>query len=218
MRVRFPLAWNITKNKNKNINILLKEKNYIKLKNTKPEFFYSFHFSSIFYPNSLKNINLFIRSTINREDNMSSNRNGTYKNNKILLKQSYLLMTWIHYLCKIQSKNLLKNEVKTNVKKPSFFIHPYRQSKLTIIRAPLAHKTFSQEQFLQRYYRISVSFKPDFEKKIDFINSVNGSIYASNFIRNNIPFISTNLLFLKKISYVYTSKDPYFYSYNNFKN
>lgn len=214
MRVRFPLAWFIFKNK-KILNNIIKEKNYNKIKkNTKPNLFYSFHFSSIFYPGSLKNVNLFLRSTINREDTMSSSRNGTYKNNKILLKQSYLLISWIHYLCKAP-EDLTNSNI--NKKKPSFFIHPYKQSKLTLIRSPLAHKTFSQEQFLNRYYRISVSFKPNFSSSVDVIESVNGSIYAATYIRNNIPFISTNLLFLKKISYFYSSKDSNFYSYSIFK-
>ena len=145
---------------------------------------------------------------------MSSSRNGTYKNNKILLKQSYLLISWIHYLCKAP-EDLTNSNI--NKKKPSFFIHPYKQSKLTLIRSPLAHKTFSQEQFLNRYYRISVSFKPNFSSSVDVIESVNGSIYAATYIRNNIPFISTNLLFLKKISYFYSSKDSNFYSYSIFK-
>jgi hypothetical protein len=143
---------------------------------------------------------------------LSSYRNGTYKNNKVLLKQSYLLISWIHYLCKTPE------DINYGITKklPSFFIHPYRQSKLTIIRSPLAHKTFSQEQFLNRYYRISVSFRPNTSGCDNLISSVNGSIYASNHIRNNIPFISTNLLFLKRISYFYSSCDPHFYSYTHF--
>ena len=212
MRVRFPLAWFILKNK-KHLSVIIKEKNYKKItKSNKSNFFYSFHFSSIFYPGSLKNVNLFLRSTINREDTLSSYRNGTYKNSKILLKQSYLLISWIHYLCKTPED--IKEGI--NKKLPSFFIHPYKQSKLTIIRSPLAHKTFSQEQFLNRYYRISVSFKPNTSSCDNIISSINGSIYASNHIRNNIPFISTNLLFLKRISYFYSSSDFYFYSYNHF--
>jgi ribosomal protein S10 len=197
------------------LNNIIKEKNYIKItKNIKPRFFYSFHFSSIFYPGSLKNVNLFLRSSINREDNISSYRNGTYKNNKILLKQSYLLISWIHYLCKTPED---LNNTNLNKKLPSFFIHPYKQSKLTLIKSPLAHKTFSQEQFLNRYYKISVSFKPNFSDSVNSINSVNGSIYASICIRNNIPLISTNLLFLKKMSYSYTSNDIKYYSYYYFK-
>ena len=218
MRVRFPLAWIITKRK-KLLNILIKEKSYnILNKSNKPNFFYSFHFSSIFYPGSLKNINLFLRSSINKSDDTLISKNGTFRNNKILLKQSYLLITWIHYLCKTNEDS---NTKQTNnlTKKPSFFIHPYSQSKTTLIKSPLAHKTFSQEQFLTRYYRISVSFKPNTTlNNNDLIGSINGSIYSANFISSNVPLISTNLLFLKRMSYIYNSNDPNFYSYYFFKN
>jgi hypothetical protein len=144
---------------------------------------------------------------------MSSYRSGTYKNNKIIVKQSYLLISWIHYLCKAPESDLNSSN---SIKLPSFFIHPYKQSKITLIRSPLAHKTFSQEQFLNRYYRLSVSFKPNVSNVDISVMSVNGSVYASNYIRNNIPFISTNLLFLKRISYFYTSSDSLFFSYNHF--
>ena len=196
------------------MNTIIKEKFHRKLKQiNKPKFFYSFHFSSIFYPGSLKHINLFLRSAINKNDSTPLSKNGTYKNNKILLKQSYLLITWIHYLCK--NNNDITG--KRPEKQPSFFIHPYSQSKTTLIRSPLAHKTFSQEQFLTRYYYISVSFKPcSVLLSSDVINSVNGSVYSSNFIKNNVPIISTNLLFLKKISYFYNSKDSVYYSYHIF--
>jgi len=113
----------------------------------------------------------------------------------------------MHYLSKNNDKN---KEL------PAFFIHPYSQSKYTHLKAPIAHKTFSQEQFIIRNYNISVSFKPMVQNNVNTIKSVNGSIYASNFVRNNIPFIGTNLFFLKKISYSYNSLDSSYYSYYNF--
>ena len=85
MWVRFPLAWAIQNNNLKYKAI--KEKIYLE-KSTYPKFFYTFKFSSIFYPGSIKNISLFIKSTIDRESTTSENRVGTYKNTKILIKQS----------------------------------------------------------------------------------------------------------------------------------
>ena len=217
MRVRFPLAW-IIKQQKKLINVLIKEKSYFLLNSTnQPKFFYAFHFSSIFYPGSLKNINLFLRSAMHNT-NLSSCKNGTFRNNKIILKQSYLLITWIHYLCK-SKEDLNYSITAQHIKKPSFFVHPYSQSKITLIKSPLAHKTFSQEQFLTRYYGISVSFQPNTTLSThDIIDSVNGSIYSSSFIRDNVPLLSTNLLFLKRMSYFYNSSDLVFYSYYFFKN
>lgn len=213
MRVRFPLAWIIIKHK-KTLNILVKQRLRNKINETaKPTFFYSYRFSSIFYPGSLKNINLFLRASTNKNDTELLSKNGTYKNNKIIIKQSYLLITWIYYLCKNTDNHDDKNRNNFD-KKPSFFIYPYSQSKTTLIRSPLAHKTFSQEQFLTRYYSISVSFKPFNSLQCnDVVDSVNGSVYSSNFIRNQTPIISTNLFFLKKISYIYSSSDLEYYSY-----
>lgn len=215
MRVRFPLAWIIIKKK-RIINLLIKENAYAMLnKNNKPKFFYSFKFSSMFHPGSLKNINLFLRSSMHKNEDNLIFRNGTFKNNKILVKQSYLLIKWIHYLCNFEESKESKTAELS--KKPSFFIHPYSQSKTTLIKAPLAHKTFSQEQFFKRYYKISVSFVPSNTLSSDeIVNSVNGSIYCSIFIRDNLPMISTNLLFLKRTSYSYNSTDSHFYSYHFF--
>ena len=211
MRVRFPLAWFIK------INRILKENLYKSVVNKKKsKFFYSFRFASLFYPGSLKNINLFIRSSINKDINISGNKNGSFKNNKILIKQSYLLAIWMHYLSKPKYKTPQQNTNQI-VKLPAFFIHPYSQSKITTIKAPIGQKTFSQEQFLIRYYNISISFKPYVkENKNYLLNSVNESLYLSQFVRWNIPFISTNILFLKKISYSYNSYDKFFLSYYNF--
>ena len=41
---------------------------------------------------------------------------------------------------------------------PSFFIYPTRNYMTTILKAPMAHKTFSQEQFGVRYYSLSIAF------------------------------------------------------------
>jgi hypothetical protein len=77
----------------KELSLLIKEKSYkFNKKNIYSKFFYSFKFASIFYPGSIKNISLFIRSSINKDDTSSKNRNGTFKNTKILIKQSYLLV------------------------------------------------------------------------------------------------------------------------------
>ena len=192
----------------KELSLLIKEKSYkFNKKNIYSKFFYSFKFASIFYPGSIKNISLFIRSSINKDDTSSKNRNGTFKNTKILIKQSYLLVIWMHYLSK-------KKNDETTGKLPSFFIYPYSQSKFTHIKAPIAHKTFSQEQFMIRYYNISVSFKPsNEERKNKTLSSVNKALYAANFIRSNLPFLGTNMLFLKKINYMYNSTDENFYSY-----
>jgi hypothetical protein len=80
---------------------------------------------------------------------------------------------------------------------PSFFVYPIRQSRLTYLKAPMAHKTFSQEQFLTKSYTMSISFNNNF--LANPINSVNSSIYTILFIRKNLPLFESNLIFLKKL-------------------
>jgi len=55
---------------------------------------------------------------------------------KILGKQSYVLLVWFFYLtsvCRSQASIL------------GFFVYPKRVTEFTILKAPTAHKTFSQE-------------------------------------------------------------------------
>lgn len=43
--------------------------------------------------------------------------------------------------------------------RPSLFVQPIKRRRFTIIKAPMAHKTFSQEQYLFQTYRLTVAFK-----------------------------------------------------------
>ena len=72
----------------------------------------------------------------------------TKKYKKLFVKQSYLLMTWVWY---IQQKH-------TSSIKPSFVFKPTKLNKLTLIKSPMAHKTFSQEQFQFKFYSLLISF------------------------------------------------------------
>lgn len=49
-----------------------------------------------------------------------------------------MLLTWAYYLTASKNKTF---------KKPSISIKPIKQSKFTSLKAPMAHKTFSQEQY-----------------------------------------------------------------------
>jgi len=101
---------------------------------------YSLSFVSLLTPATLINTRLFIFQKKNQHAN------------KILIKQSYLLLTWISYLQKQTTDGVVKQ-------KPSFSFRPIKQSKITITKAPMAHKTFSQEQFLVRFFKLKVLFR-----------------------------------------------------------
>jgi hypothetical protein len=70
----------------------------------------------------------------------------------------------------------------------------------------MAHKTFSQEQFLLKFYSLSISFHTN-QNATSLPHSVNASIFIALKLRQSLPFFSTNLLFLKQIRLSYKATD-----------
>jgi len=140
---------------------------------------YVFSFVSLITPHKLTNLRLF---------NVNNNFNLTKKYKKLFVKQSYLLMTWVWY---IQQKH-------NQSKKPSFVFKPKQISKLTLLKSPMAHKTFSQEQFQFKYYTLLISFTIDWTS-VQHLN-VNQSLFLLLNLKNQIPFVETNFFFLKKFT------------------
>lgn len=166
---------------------------------------YTFKFASIISPGSLKDMTLSYRSSLNR---------ATPKNN-IYIKQSYVLLTWMTYIREVHLESKTKKNKETSdfeedsVLTPSFFIHPPKKSKLTFLKAPMAHKTFSQEQFINKSYHLTISFNNAFRNQ-STIDNINNSLYIALYLRStNLP-TETNLLFLKKLRISLTSKDSNF--------
>jgi ribosomal protein S10 len=134
--------------------------------------------------------------------------------NTIYVKQSYVLLTWMTYIRETHSSNVSQN-VSTNeleedsLSTPSFFVHPPKKARLTFLKAPMAHKTFSQEQFINQSYNLTISFNSTFRKQAN-INTVNNSLYIALHLRNMLLPVETNLLFLKKQRTSITSNDKRF--------
>lgn len=105
---------------------------------------------------------------------------------------------------------------------PGFFIYPTKNYKTTTLKAPMAHKTFSQEQFMIRYYFLSITFYTHFTKELGFAhnsnssNSLNNSLFYSVYIIKSIQPISTNLLLLKRYSLSFYSLGGNYFSYHTF--
>jgi hypothetical protein len=109
-------------------------------------------FGSLFAPAAFKDLCLFFRNT--------SKYNSFLKNKsdkRILVKQSYILLMWLNYIATISGMTS-KSSIKKKKTCPSFFVYPFRNYKTTIIKAPMAHKTHSQEQFMIRFYKFSITF------------------------------------------------------------
>jgi ribosomal protein S10 len=123
------------------------------------------------------------------------------------------------YIREIQSTNITsKGRTQTGdtgdteedkVSTPSFFVHPSKQNRLTFLKAPMAHKTFSQEQFMNKSYNLTISFNNVFREQ-STINSVNNSLYTALYLRTAYLPAETNLLFLKKLRISITCKDERF--------
>ena len=153
---------------------------------------YSLTFKSIIPLGTIKNIRLILQF-----------KPQTNKSKKLLVKQSYMLFTWMFYI----ENNL--SSCKTNTT-PRFFIRPTTRSTFTQIKAPMAHKTFSQEQFVIKSYSLQISFTSKYNLSSNSIDSLNKSMLVATSLRKFVPFLETNLFFLKKMTFnIYSSDQKY---------
>ena len=113
---------------------------------------------------------------------------------RLMVKNSYLLFTWFYYLNSIYIK---RHKFDPNLV-PAFFTKPSKVSKFTITKAPMAHKTFSQEQYKVKFYRFLFKFTFRFNY---LPASVNGLIFLINFLKYSFFFFETNFFFLNRIRF-----------------
>jgi hypothetical protein len=90
---------------------------------------------------------------------------------------------------------------------------PCRKSKHTAAKAPMAHKTFSQEQFIVKYYFLTFRTTT---KPIDSINftSVNNALLISNIFYNASFFSGTNLFLLYRARSWFSTSDTRFLKFS----
>lgn len=177
-----------------------------RVQNSSTKIQHTIKFGSIFAPDSLRGVNLLFRSS-SAYNSLLTNK----PSRKILVKQSYIFMVWVNYLC---SQN---SEYSSTGKNPAFFVYPKRNYKTTIMKAPMAHKTYSQEQFMIRFYNFSITFHSDCSvRNNEALNSISRSGYFAHFLKKAVPFIGTNMLFISKYSLVFRAKDSLFFSLTRF--
>lgn len=149
---------------------------------------YLLQFKTIISPGSIKNIRL-LNKVVEKNNNTK----------KIYIKQSYILLVWINYLKKVNQKEKIG----------FIFFKPKKQKKITIIKAPMAHKTFSQEQFLFKYFNLTLVFYLNNFKQYKQLN-INQSIKYYFLQKKKLKYISTNLFFLHRIVVITPVKDKSF--------
>lgn len=109
------------------------------------------------------------------------------KESKILVKQSYLLLTWFYYL------NFCDN-VRTEKLQLKFFVLPIKKLIFTSLKAPIAHKNWSKEQFKKKLFKIKINFKAPLSTVV-LLNTINKTIFSLLIVKKMFFNFSTNLFF-----------------------
>ena len=123
---------------------------------------------------------------------------------RLLVKRSYLLISWVYYL----SASLTKAEADF---KPKIAILPARSSLYTLTKAPMAHKTNSKEQFRFKFYNFKFSLNLKVVSRLVPKSAVH-TAHALSIVKQTFPVFETNSLFLKNYSVTYPSKDNNFFA------
>ena len=159
--------------------------NFDTLINIKQLFFYSFTFYSLFP----LNYNLLNTAIILNQIKIKK---------KLYIKQFYLLLTWLNYLTfwKIYYK-ITNITSKLKFAFPTFAILPIKSKFYSFQKAPMAHKTWSFEQYQFLFYQLKIQlFFSNF-----FLNyklTINESLLLLLLIKKYFPLFESNLLFLKQ--------------------
>jgi hypothetical protein len=190
-----PASPNITKYYYQHLNFthLLKKNTYNNLDYFK-KIEYSFYFVSLIPPFLSDNLHFLTKLS-------------TY-NKKLLLKQSYILLTWFYYLSFLNSN---ANKKKTL----SFFVFPSINKIFTNVKSPMAHKNWSKEQYKFEFYKINIKFKSTLREENE-INSVNAATLFTLISKKNFPHFETNLFFLKYYRFLFIFYDNFFFNYYRF--
>lgn len=125
---------------------------------------------------------------------------------KASVKQSYILLTWFYYLTFISQES--SSKIKLNL-----CVLPKKKKIFTLVKAPMAHKTRSKEQYKFQFYSYKISFSSIFLKN-NSIDSVNKALLFSLITKKSFPQFETNLLFLKYYKVIFHFTDSTFFNYN----
>lgn len=152
---------------------------------------FSFYFTSLISPFLVNNLRFITNDQISKK--------------KILLKQSYILLSWFYYLTFLNQKMTTKNNLK-------FVILPNSRRIFTLTKAPIAHKNWSKEQYKFQFFKFKITFKT-FLKENNDLNSSNKSILFILLTKKKFPQFETNLFFLKNANLTYQFNDINFFNY-----
>lgn len=135
-------------------------------------------------------------------------QNSFLKKSTILVKQSYLIMTWLYYLT-------FTIKQKDEDKIIEFAFLPIRRKMYTLTKAPMAHKTNSKEQIVFKFYKFKVSIKSNFLTEYS-LKSIDQGLLSLLNAKYLFPVFDTNLLFLKNYNIQTLLTDKTFFNYYYF--
>lgn len=185
---------------------LLRKKKLLIQNKSRTSFKYKLLFASIIPPHYTTSLNSFA---------FTSWADTVKLPNKYYVKQSYLILAWFYHLktitCKV-SKKVISSSSKQVIK---FIILPSKKSHYTLLKAPMAHKKNSKEQFLFKFYFILASFKGLTEVG-KLIPSCDAAVSLLFMIQRLFPVLSTNLLLSKSTNVKFSYSDYVFFSYYSF--
>ena len=127
----------------------------------------------------------------------------------VSIKKAYTMLTWLYYLT-----FTLDRQTENKVVRFSFL--PRRRKFYTLTKAPMAHKTFSQEQYWLRVYKLQINFTVA-RSDISTLGSVNSSFYVLLLLRSSLPLLETNLMLLKCFSFQIPATDQLFFKLKRLK-
>jgi hypothetical protein len=118
-------------------------------------------------------------------------------------------LTWFAYLTSARTGTYAGGDEQTRrITKPKISIKPTARSIFTLTKAPMAHKTFSQEQLLFQFYKFSIKFIVQTTTHL----SLNQSIYVLLRLRQSVPVTETNILFLTRFNLKLVNSDTCFFT------
>ena len=152
-------------------------------------FTYSIKFNTIIPPANICDTRLLVR-------NLGTNHGTVGGGGRLLIKQSYMLMTWAAYIVN-NNTTLSKTALR-----PRCAHLPAKHTRFTATKAPMAHKTFSQEQYQYKHHSLIVSFDSKLTSSRKLIPSINESIYLKLLLRQSISKVNlgTNLFLMSRLS------------------
>ena len=92
---------------------------------------------------------------------------------------------------------------------------PNKNRKLTIIKSPMAHKTYSQEQIKFKYYKLFKQFTLNNDR---VLSNLEGLKLLFNIRKvSYLNGLGTNLIFLKKVKVKIVVSESYYFKIINIK-